>query len=366
MRIVHSRFAINNYMRRAWYINPGYEWPTPYGSTAQSSLSLTDKMIAVAVVSLRDAVTGVIRARRLLSIVSSNGKTVVANAPEPRRAAELGEQLQLVPKPSGPSELQAAVALLKEQPITRNMPTMVFNVDVPQTLAGIYGIRPDQRWTTADVQVTISTTLSDLDVIRHRFALIITNNTRTVCPMCDKIYPVFQNVLPLGVARRRNWQRQLRQVSNTVSMSYDVNYFLMMTFATNDTGVALDAEALRLLLSTSSAATGLNFGPVVVDNSATPAPTPAITPAPTPPPTPALTPSPVDADVSAVFVVVIITVSILLVIMAFCTCYTSPLYPLYAPLSTPAVNHHHYAPIDVHARSPAPRRNEVLFFTKAR
>jgi hypothetical protein len=63
-RMVRSKFEINNYMRRAWYINPGYEWPSPAGTTAQSSLSLTDKMIAVAVISLRDVATGRVTGRR--------------------------------------------------------------------------------------------------------------------------------------------------------------------------------------------------------------------------------------------------------------------------------------------------------------
>jgi hypothetical protein len=63
-RMVRDKFEINNYMRRAWYINPGYEWPVPTGAVAQSALSLADKMIAVAVISLRDVATGSVTARR--------------------------------------------------------------------------------------------------------------------------------------------------------------------------------------------------------------------------------------------------------------------------------------------------------------
>jgi hypothetical protein len=69
-RMVRSKFEINNYMRRAWYINPGYEWPPPTGSSAQSSLSLTDKMIAVAVISLRDVATGAVTGRRSVSLLN--------------------------------------------------------------------------------------------------------------------------------------------------------------------------------------------------------------------------------------------------------------------------------------------------------
>lgn len=65
-RIVREKFGIDNYMKRAWYINPGYQWPTPPGTSAQSVLSLTDKMIAVAVVSMRNVATGVVTARRLV------------------------------------------------------------------------------------------------------------------------------------------------------------------------------------------------------------------------------------------------------------------------------------------------------------
>jgi hypothetical protein len=63
-RLVRSRFAIDNYMRRAWYINPGYTWPIPTGGSAQSTLLLSDKMIAVAVITLRNVATGLITGRR--------------------------------------------------------------------------------------------------------------------------------------------------------------------------------------------------------------------------------------------------------------------------------------------------------------
>jgi hypothetical protein len=63
-KLVRDKYQVDNYLTRAWYINPGYQWPVPQGVAAQSQLALTDKMIAVAVISLRDATTGVIRARR--------------------------------------------------------------------------------------------------------------------------------------------------------------------------------------------------------------------------------------------------------------------------------------------------------------
>jgi hypothetical protein len=77
--LVRSKFVIDNYLRRAWYINPGYEWPAPIGSGAQVSLSLTDKMIAIAVVSIRESSTGIIRARRLLNVVSADQHTSITS-----------------------------------------------------------------------------------------------------------------------------------------------------------------------------------------------------------------------------------------------------------------------------------------------
>jgi hypothetical protein len=65
--LVRSKFGIDNYLRKAWYVNPGYMWPAPAGTSATSRLHLTDKMIALAVVSMRDVSTGVIRSRRYLA-----------------------------------------------------------------------------------------------------------------------------------------------------------------------------------------------------------------------------------------------------------------------------------------------------------
>jgi hypothetical protein len=70
-QLVRSKFGIDNYLRRAWYVNPAVNWPEPGTGAAQSSLFLADKMIGLAVVSLRDSATGITRAHQLMSMASS-------------------------------------------------------------------------------------------------------------------------------------------------------------------------------------------------------------------------------------------------------------------------------------------------------
>ena len=68
-RLVREKFDIDNYMKRAWYINPGYQWPAPPGAPVRDILLPTDKMIVVAVVSMRNVKTGVVTSRRSVCLI---------------------------------------------------------------------------------------------------------------------------------------------------------------------------------------------------------------------------------------------------------------------------------------------------------
>lgn len=71
--MVRSRYAINDRYKKAWFINPGYPWSVQANSGAQSVLSLSDRTVIVAVVSLDDG-SGFTGRRRMLLQVTSNGQ----------------------------------------------------------------------------------------------------------------------------------------------------------------------------------------------------------------------------------------------------------------------------------------------------
>jgi hypothetical protein len=175
-------------------------------------------MIALAVVSLRDSVSGAIRTRRLLSIDSAGGDTRVTQ----RRSDVVGP----VMVQSGPADSAAALTLLRNQPVNSNLPAMSFNVDVPQTIASIYGIPPGRVWAGVDIEVSIQTGETDIPKIRLMMTTLLLNNTRLICPTCDELYPAFQNIIravsaPVG-------RRQLKQVYQL--STYTAKYYLLMTF----------------------------------------------------------------------------------------------------------------------------------------
>jgi len=72
-QLVRTKYGINDRYNKAWFVNPGYPWAARAGSAAQSTLSLSDKTIIVAVVSLDDG-TGMNRRRMLLQVMG-DGQT---------------------------------------------------------------------------------------------------------------------------------------------------------------------------------------------------------------------------------------------------------------------------------------------------
>jgi hypothetical protein len=118
-QLVRSKFEIDNYLRRAWYINPAVNWPTPGTGAAQSSLFLTDKMIGLAVVTLRDSATGVPRARRLMSIASAgDGRAGLTVTMQPNRARDHRRAgITVTMQPSGAAERSAATQQIMLNPI---------------------------------------------------------------------------------------------------------------------------------------------------------------------------------------------------------------------------------------------------------
>jgi hypothetical protein len=351
--LVRSRFAIDNYIRKAWYINPGYEWPIPAGSPAQSQLSLTDKMIALAVISLRDSVTGIVRGRRLMSIVSDGGKHSHVSHEIDTRPMSRGllqstdAPVRPVQVPSTAVQREAALTTIKNTPINSPIPVIQYNVDVMRTLGTIYGIPPSVQLSSTQLTMNVKTTQSDPGVVRKSLADFILGNVAGVCPLCDAFHLAFQNVEastesvattdlsdPLSTARR-----QLTQTASASLNFYVATYYAITTGVGNATA-SFDSAATNALLSSSAlTAGGLELKLVNLESSvpvaASPAPTPAPTPPPTPPRTHSPTPSPTPPSIVSInnddgmtlFVVIIVIVSVLICMMGICV-YRDTYYPV--------------------------------------
>jgi hypothetical protein len=112
-----------------------------------------------------------------------------------------------------------------DPPKQDNLPAIGFGVDVPQTLANIFGVPVDKKWMGIDVGVNIVTTETDISKIRTSVTSIILNNTLLLCPNCEEMYPVFQKITvdtsPVSTTRRR-----LR----AVNWRYVADYYILLVF----------------------------------------------------------------------------------------------------------------------------------------
>ena len=140
------------------FINPANKW-TIRSTGAQSRLLLSDRMILYAVIALNDG-NGKILRRRLLAMASSpdsSSSSLVSLGEFPvsvfggdvddekrvqRRSLLQTAASSTATELSTISEQQVATILqkLSENPRTGVMPPIDYNVDVPYTLASVYGI----------------------------------------------------------------------------------------------------------------------------------------------------------------------------------------------------------------------------------
>jgi hypothetical protein len=271
---------------------------------------------------------------RLMTIVSSEGSTVV-------KERRLLQNTLLQPKASGPTDLAAALATIQQNPIHSQMPSISFNVDVPQTLSKIYGIEKEP-WMWVNIKLTVKSPLTDVQEVRSAVAIILKDNTYRVCPQCKQTFGVFQDVQPIGGVFT-DARRQLKQDTATPS-DFVAAFSFLATYTGNNVTeygylqdmlnkVFLETQNSRIAITSSSIITN-NNGVQATPAPATPAPaTPApATPAPaTPAPAPAPTPQPADNnnDLTAGTIVLIIVGALLVLIVCMGLCI--PLVMSYYP-----------------------------------
>lgn len=158
--LIRDKYEINNLLSRAWYVNPGFPWPTPSGST---SLQLADKMIAVAAVTLRDTATGKTAGRRLLNIVNNPGTTQLAHT-------------------------------IQKTPLQATSPTLQFQTNVTDTIRRIFEVDPSQQWALVELVVHIHSLGGNLKTYRDRLDRELHANPHWFQPHCTQVHRLFKNV----------------------------------------------------------------------------------------------------------------------------------------------------------------------------
>lgn len=250
--LVRSRYAIDDRMKKAYYINPGHKWVAPAGSTYQSLLKLSDKMIAVAVVVLMDGQGNQVR-RRLLSTVSSSGDEselslshrrdlLQVAAPTPAPTATV----KLVPYEE---KLAESLAAISEVPSTSSLPTLDFAVNIPQTLTEILGIPPDKP--RGGLNITLRARFgatTSVAQIAETIGARVKSNFATFCPTCDSAYTTSVSLRQVPGSAAASAKRRLLQGE---TVDYEGTANVVLAFKKEQDNVVTVSEIFRSLFDTS-------------------------------------------------------------------------------------------------------------------
>lgn len=206
--LVRNKFDINDRSNKAWYINPGYLWTSVQGSAAQNILHLSDKLIAVAIITLNDGGGNLVR-RRLVTTTLSGG--ISESRKIFRRASEkyppslsMGKtQIRGQRRVSIPStqdeKFKDAMDTISTNPRAGALPPIDYSVNVGREIASILGIDKDNMWGMVDMHMKgvfpATTTTRELhDYVSSR----LKRNVARYCKTCKDVYPVFYNLDDYG------------------------------------------------------------------------------------------------------------------------------------------------------------------------
>lgn len=247
--LARSNFGIDDRVTKMWFINPGYNWPNPTGAAAQSTLHLSDKLMAFAIITLNNGQGNAIRRRLLtleaspsaagagtrtaapsfkvlssLDLDASGGASHPGHPANARRSGSTeaqpaaGTKLSMTTAGTTPSaashrrslayqpksdqeKIAEAMSTIAQAPRQGVMPTIAYDVDVGQQMAKILAL-PDNRWGMVDLDVIgrFPDNVEDKSVRNIIAARITTNMAKCAptaaypCPhparaMCMKAYP---------------------------------------------------------------------------------------------------------------------------------------------------------------------------------
>lgn len=221
--LVRQNFGIDDRVRKAWFINPGNRWNVPMTTGYQSDLLLSDRLIAVAVITLNDGSGNILR-RRLMSFTSGgggggggSGSTLLRssmlpthNAGKSRRGllqSSSSESDEFVRVPLQPEQLDVDETTFREaaretlqEPKTGTLPPFQYNVDIPKTMTEVYGVgNGEKSFNVLDfvLYARFDDTISEQDAMEKvgaEFMRRLQVNIRDICPTCERIMPVFNNL----------------------------------------------------------------------------------------------------------------------------------------------------------------------------
>lgn len=172
-QIVASKYEIDGRSKLAWYIHPGYAWPIIPGGPSQSVLAVSDKLIIIAVISIRDSITGTVVRRRLLQ-----SSTNAVPIPKTHDQAIL-------------DSIEAA----KNSPAVKKLKPINHDVGAPVTLAKIWGIPTGTPFDLVNISISMSTVPPEWDhekiweIVSHG----LKSRSKDYCPSCTGVFPVFYN-----------------------------------------------------------------------------------------------------------------------------------------------------------------------------
>lgn len=184
--LVRSKYAINDGMRKAWMINPGFNWPVP-NKKAQSILQLSDKTIFIAVFTINDAGGNVLR-RRLMSVVS-DGATVLS-----RKLRTHPRKLLALEPPSYTTQFMDALHKIQDSPRSGTIPPISNNIDRELTMAAIYEKTREVYKLLSMQLVARFDAQNSYDDICAELTRRIYSNYPRFCANCTTVYFPFCNI----------------------------------------------------------------------------------------------------------------------------------------------------------------------------
>jgi cysteine-rich repeat protein len=164
--IVRTKYAIDNRLSRAWYVNPGFNWPIHLQDSKQTYFQLADQMIVIAAVSL-------------------HGLDPVDPSPARRRI------LQVATSPSL-ENYRRHIQQLQDTPISATTPAIHFTTDVPQTIANMFSVPENTNWLLVDMDIQVRDVTTSLQETYRELALTIKQD---ICPECIDVHIVFHNII---------------------------------------------------------------------------------------------------------------------------------------------------------------------------
>lgn len=294
--LVRSNFGINDRVNKAWFINPGNRWNVPLTAGAQSNLLLTDKLVLFAIITLNDGSGNILR-RRLLSFSPSSiasgssrsasevqislppatGSLFIHDDREDQEDAIEESMMPRLPSISsrvknaggrmnsnGRALLQTkttstsvtvpkidatsiqsddaifvnALKRITQEPRLGTLPPIDYSVDIPLTAATIFGVEK-RAYSMINMELYgVFDGQMSTDAVGEEFFRRLSVNLPKFCPMCEKIYPVFNNVgrMPPSSSQSSSGTRRLLQ-TNTNSNSGQYSILLVYDPKLLDTAI---------------------------------------------------------------------------------------------------------------------------------